>query len=342
MLAAAVRSLLPAPLAPRRSPSRRRAGYAFTDLGTCAEGSPLLPSALNDAGAMGGAAAGRTLEGAVRGFIVRGAQREPIGTAFGQPPVAALSASGLAAGAQGAALRELRAWASHRGVFGERWWPGAISGARGVNDAGTVVGNVLFDAGEFMLSRGFVLPADGPPRFLTPPMGGTSTAVGINNAGTVILNSSPLGAAPEATRAWCLQDGCYINLTNLGGRRVWAAAITARGRVVGHALRADGATHAFIWEEGESRDLGTWRDAQAEALAANDELTVVGRLTLRSGKRQAFRWTPARGLHLLAGVVDLPFGWTLHEAIAVNARGEVAGIGSRRGQRRGFLLRPLE
>ncbi|MBI5767691.1 MAG: hypothetical protein HZA93_07835 [Verrucomicrobia bacterium] len=331
----AARTLFPFAFASRADAAAGE--YSLTDLGEDDAGAALLPVAINDAGEI--CAAAHRAGGLVQGWLVRGAQREPAGTAMCHDPASCLSGNGHLAGTTGAALREVRAWASHLGAFGEKHWPGIASFAHGVNARGDVVGSALFDAGEFGLSRAFLRTAAGGAKFLTPPHGGTAYATAINDAGDVTVNSTPLGASRDDSRAWLLREDCYIALPGLGGRRAWAAAVTPRGRVTGRALTAGGATHAFWWDDGVTTDLGTLEGGASEALAANDQLTAVGRVLRPDGTRRAFRWTPDDGMKWLDTLVSLPRGWTLREAVGVNARGDIIGTAVRRGRARGFLLR---
>jgi probable HAF family extracellular repeat protein len=324
---------LPAAPAPR--------AYTISALGLHLDGSPLLPVALNDAGDIAVCTPGHAPSDAMRGFFLTGMLRVPAGVATGHQPVMCVSSSGLTAGASGAGPRELRAWASHVGVFGDDLWPDSISVARGINAQGLVVGNVLFDAGDFTLSRAFVLTPPGFAKFLVPPQGGTTFVTGINDAGDVIFNATPLGSAPEETHAWCLHQNSYIAITSLGGGRSWASAITPSGLIVGHALDEDGAIRAFLWADGETRDLGTYADCASEALGAHDQRTVVGRVIARDGGRRAFRWTPEDRLTLLEDLVDGRQGWELQEALSVNAAGRIVGTGRLHGQTRGFMLTPI-
>lgn len=333
-------SFPPFPVSDLQSAPAPRA-YRLSPLGSHIDGTPLLPVAINDAGDI----AVCTLVGSdvntSRGFCLTGTLRVPTGIATGQRPVNGLSSRGFTAGASGPSPRELRAWASHLGVFGEEIWPDSVSVARGVNARGTVVGNVLFDAGDFTLSRAFMLTPPGNAKFLVPPQGGTTFATGLNDAGDIVFNATPLGAPPAETHAWCLHEGYYLPITSLGGGRSWAAAITPAGYIVGHSLREDGSTHAFLWTEGRISDLGTNGYATSEALAANDHRTVVGRIGDPHGARRAFRWTPEDRLTLLDDLVEERGEWQLHEAVGINGNGHIVGTGTYRGQPRGWLLTPL-
>jgi probable HAF family extracellular repeat protein len=343
MMMTAVRSPVDSrsPFAVAEEPSASaRPLYVLSDLGLHTDGAPLLPVALNAEGEICAYAASPHPPGVIRGFCLTGALRVPAGVAFGQVPATCLSSNGFTAGAVGTAPKALRAWASHVGAFGESLWPDSVSVARGVNASGQIVGNVWFDAGEFSLSRAFVIPEVGPAKLLTPPQGGTTIATALNDAGDIAFNAAPLGAPAGETRAWCLRDHCYIAIASLGGGRAWANAITPGGRVVGHSITGDGQTHAFLWDEGSTLDLGSLPGATSEALAANDHGVVVGRFSDATAGRRALRWTMDTGLRLLEESVAAPHGWVLHEAIAINRHNWIVGIGSLHGQPRGFLLKP--
>ncbi len=322
------------------APTPARPLYILTDLGTHADGAPLLPVALNDRGDICACAASPYPSNAHRGFCLSGTLRVPAGIAFGQAPATCLSSNGFVAGAAGTAPLALRAWASSVGTFGESLWPDSVSVARGINASGLIVGNVLFDAGEFALSRAFVLPPVGPAKLLTPPQGGTTIATALNDAGDIAFNAAPLGAPAGETRAWCYREQSYVAIAGLGEGRTWANAITPHGRIAGHALTADGETHAFLWEEGHTRDLGTLPGAMSEALAANDHGVVVGRVSDAIAGRQAFRWTAETGLALLEDSVAAPHGWRLLEAVGINRHDWIVGVGTLHGQARGFVLKP--
>lgn len=314
--------------------------YRFADLGCHSDGSPFLPVAINDRDEIAVTAAGRYPLGVVRGFCISGALRTPAGLAFGQEPVTCLNHDGLGAGAVGTGPRALRAWAAPLGIFGEQLWPGSVSIARGLNRRGQIVGDVLFDAGDFTLSRAFLLTGPGLVRCLTPPSGGTTTAIAINDTGDVVFNARPLGASRHETQAWCLSEDRYLPIAGLGGGYAWATALTAGGRVAGRSFTAGGATHAFWWEDGATTDLGTLPGWTSEAIAANDQRTVVGRLLDARGQARAFHWSPEGGLAPLDDLVALPEGWQLHEARGINARGVIVGRGTWRGVPRGFILHP--
>ncbi len=324
------------PFVSRSAPSR----YQLTDLGAYLDGAPLLPVAINDAGDVCVTAQSHHPATLIRGFCLSGQLRVPAGTAFDHAPVTCLSGNGLMAGASGTAPLALRAWSSHLGTFGDRRWPGSPSVARGINVHGHLAGNVRFDSPEGALSRAFLFDGAGPVRLLTPPLGGTTIATGLNDAGDVVLNSAPLSGEPGQTSAWVYRHDAYIHLGSLGGARTWAHAIAPCGAVAGHSLTEERGSHAFLWHEGRMLDLGAPEDCMSQALALNDDRIVVGRVVDAQATRHAFRWCPVHGLTLLATLADLPVGWALHEALGVNAHGAIVGVGSIEGRPRGFVLTP--
>ncbi len=69
-----------------------------------------------------------------------------------------------------------------------------------------------------------------------------------------------------------------IDLGTLGGDESLAAAVNKAKVVVGGAMTAGGAWHAFLWQDGAMTDLGTLGGDAAEAhdLTESPDLTVVG------------------------------------------------------------------
>lgn len=314
--------------------------YRISDLGTDDDGSPLLPVAINDRGEICVSVASRRPPGVVRGYHLRPSARVACGIAFGEPPVTCLSNEGHTGGVVGTAPKALRAWASHLGPFGERFWPDSTSSVRGINGSGSITGNVMFDVGEFMFSRAFVCRDGRLAEFVLPPGGGTTFATGINDRGEVIFNASAIGDTGGEAQAWLLGDGSYHEIPGLGGRRTWASAISPCGFVVGHSVNGEGETGAFLWDKEETVDLGTVGHAMSHALGVNDRRTVVGRIVSAFSPSEAFVWTPEHGMALLKDQVELPAWWTMRQAVGVNRAGHIIGTGTMDGAPRGFVLRP--
>src|SRR5690349_10949712 len=85
----------------------------------------------------------------------------------------------------------------------------------------------------------------------------------------------------------------FLDLGTLGGAESTAYGINDAGQVVGGALLADGAEHAFLWtRELRMVDLGTLGGRNSVATGINNRGQVVGRAQLASGDFHAFLWTP--------------------------------------------------
>jgi len=99
-----------------------------------------------------------------------------------------------------------------------------------------------------------------------------------------------------------------------------ALAINSRDQVVGWVQRG-AEQHAFLWERGALRDLGTVSGASTMATGINDSGVVTGwgATSPTSGVSIIFRWDGE--MHPLG----CPAG-TIHcEATAINARGDIVG-----------------
>jgi probable HAF family extracellular repeat protein len=125
-----------------------------------------------------------------------------------------------------------------------------------------------------------------------------------------------------------------------------AVAINSRGQVTGSSNTASGVIHAFIWEAGTMRDLGTLGGAASvagpsgqsdlvpasQSLSAdwvsglvpghrmiNDAGQIAGTSLTAAGETHALLWEAGtmRDLGTTSG--------TFSEAVAINASGRVAG-----------------
>jgi probable HAF family extracellular repeat protein len=127
-----------------------------------------------------------------------------------------------------------------------------------------------------------------------------SECVAINDRGQVVCNAwvgddGPLGVSPpRVSTAFVWQNGKSIKLT-LGGKqsgvgheytsRGQAGAINEQGQVVGWAETKKGDQHAFLWENGKMRDLGTLGGEESEAVAVNDRGQVIGVADTKTERR---------------------------------------------------------
>jgi probable HAF family extracellular repeat protein len=153
-----------------------------------------------------------------------------------------------------------------------------------------------------------------------------SGAIAINENGDIVGASGPcasigLGVGKHAV-LW--KEGSPIDLGNLGGvTNNIAFGLNNRGQVVGISdLLGDNVAHAFLWEGGAMKDLGTLRpdDTLALAGAINDTGEVVG-----------FSCGPVdcRGFHWQGGVMTdlnsvVDSTLLITQGADINSRGEIA------------------
>jgi probable HAF family extracellular repeat protein len=165
-------------------------------------------------------------------------------------------------------------------------------------------------------------------------LGGTSRANAINAAGQVVGQSEIPRVnlhedEPTKIHAFLWENGVMTDLGTVGhSQESRANDINASGQVVGGS-----GGHAFLWEKGVMTDLDTLGCAGCnEAYGINDAGQVVGALRVplpapRNGwDSHAFLWE--NGV-----VTDLgTLGGSYSVATAINAAGQVVGVGSIPGQ----------
>lgn len=249
-------------------------------------------------------------------------------------------------------------------VFGEGEIPtlDALPGdARGINDAGQVVGIV----GEWYAPphevadwRAF-LYSDGVMTFLPTLGGDDSAAVGINESGQIVGWARTTGDPYHAT-LWS-GDG-VTDLGTLGeGDFSIAMAINESGQIAGGSYIVPGGLlnrlHAFLYYEELLRDLGTIGDWWSWGNDINDEGLVVGNLSNDDGNPVgAFVWDDQDGDWEGEGdpceMVDLDTliryepnkpKWSLRSAEGINNLGQIVGYGvsPSSGDLHAYLLDPV-
>jgi probable HAF family extracellular repeat protein len=272
-----------------------------------------------------------------------------------------------------------RAFLFSQGSMTELGTLGGESVARGINNAGQVVGECS-EGGAFLYQ-------DGCMRGLGAQVGGyRSYAVAINGAGQVVgysLEMEPdiytyswqyrngtvirvsTGAYTEVTDinevgdvvGDCLYDGPRAFMWNAGtmtilgrlGRGAWASAVNDNGQVVGSSTTEDWAECACLWADGDvsnlgslasSSDYGTW----SRAWDVNNLCQIVGESytgDVGPNEYHAVLWEDGAIVDLNT-VIDPASGWTLQRARANNDNGQIVGWGiSPSGLSHSFLLNPI-
>jgi probable HAF family extracellular repeat protein len=204
---------------------------------------------------------------------------------------------------------------------------GYYSDARGISDAGQVVGISATDIAQ----HAFLTGPNGVGMTDLGTVGGDfSYAYGINNAGQVVGASSPDNIGLHAFITG--PDG--VGMTDLGTLTEHhyseARGINDARQVVGISGTDNSPQHAFITGPNGvgMTDLGTLGGVESRAYGINDMGQVVGEYVTANGQHHAFI-TGLNGVGMvdLASLVHLPTGFTNFRATAINNHGQLAAVG---------------
>lgn len=217
--------------------------------------------------------------------------------------------------------------------------PAGTGVARAINDSGVVVGvsgNRAFRATDEGISD--LGSLDG----LTNT---TARAVAINQHGDAVGNSRNDANVTRAT-LW-RANGSILNLGYLApGQLSWAFDVNGSRQVVGSAIVSGSTYHAFFWEDGVLRDLGTLPSLPAavhsEALGINADGWAVGYVgsiygNVTFGTAAAVLWIDGQ-IYDLNDLLPEDSGWQLLSAQDINSHGDIVGFGRFQGVTSAFLL----
>jgi len=218
--------------------------------------------------------------------------------------------------------------------------------ARGINNAGEVVGTSHYSHGAFLYSDGVMTDLG---RF-----GGTpdySNAYGINDFTQVVGHISY--TAEDAARGVLWEDNnTMTDLGDLPGdpEETRAYDINNLGQVVGNSgVPSATIGRAFLWENDVMTDLGviTGTDSSV-AEGINDSGLVVGTShnydPVTNQDHRAYLWDSVNGMQDLNDMLDSSgAGWTLKGCRDISNAGHIVGWGVNPdgSQQRAFLLTPI-
>lgn len=209
----------------------------------------------------------------------------------------------------------------------------------GINSRGQIVGRAgvgptqKTDADHAFLSIGGKMTDLGT----LPDYTGGSCAFSINDSGQIVGCSSKeedYDNFPKDTRAFLYDKGVMTGLGTLGGDYSKAVVINNSGLIAGISTTATGETHAFLYEDGKMRDLGSYKDFRYfEVNGMNESGELVGSMSADVNDNDPHAFYYKNGAFHDLGT----FGGASSIAHAVNNAGDIAGEYSLKGKSHAFL-----
>jgi len=211
-----------------------------------------------------------------------------------------------------------------------------------VNNIGIVIGdcwneNVEVDVAVYWY-RGQIFPL--------PPLneGDFSLPHGINDWGQIVGQSGPDWEYNHAVLWRLFPKPSVMDLGTLGGDSSSSYAINNCGQIVGLAQTATGDWHPALWDRDGITDLENFGDDSiGVAFAINNCGQIVGLSGVDWSDmttHHALLWEKGQMVNLETQIPGNS-GWVLQEALGINDRGQISGIGLHNGETRAFLLTPI-
>jgi|HubBroStandDraft_4_1064222.scaffolds.fasta_scaffold00555_10 probable HAF family extracellular repeat protein len=173
-------------------------------------------------------------------------------------------------------------------------------------------------------------------------LGGTITLPNmLNNRGQIVGQSNLAGDVTFHPFLW--DKGALTDLGTLGGDTGTTNTINDAGEVIGKAdLPGSQTHHGFLWKEGMMTDLGTvGTDACSNAWNMNLKEQVVGNSSDCVTPLHGFLWENGGPMVDVNTLISPPSDFLVNNALAINDRGEIAGVGVfRTGEGHAYVLIP--
>lgn len=275
------------------------------------------PGAINRAGSLVGQASGEA-------FLWEGGATVGLG-GMGGSAAFGISNNGLITGAADRPDGSIHAFLFD-GSLRDIGQLGVASSGAGVNRAGQVAGTYVDEAGEnhaFLYSGGVM-------RDIGNLGANSARATAISERGEVV-GSSFLEGFTSLQAFFYYRSGNISSIAalgTLGGPSSWANAINNNLQIAGASYIDDDTLHAFLYEQGVMRDIGSLGGAFTEARGINDVGWVVGYSTYADDVpgidfSSAFLYRDGAMFDLNL-IVERPGLWSILDAYDINEAGQIA------------------
>lgn len=202
----------------------------------------------------------------------------------------------------------------------------------GLNDATHTVGNYLTYVPERDFFRRGSYLSTGATYVDLGTLGASFEPAAINNRDHVAGTARDINSG--AATAFLYAGGSVRQIPSLGGHATVAKAINGAGQVAGYASLGTWDYHAFVYQDGVTRDLGTPAGAglASGAFDINEQGQVVGEWVDRERHKRAFLYTDGT-------MQDLgTLGGNAARATGISNAGHVIGLSENAaGAMRSFL-----
>ena len=203
----------------------------------------------------------------------------------------------------------------------------ALRGARGINNAGAVVGEIPGPNGT-VGPAGVFYPRGTQSVSLGVPAGGRGAyGTAINERGTVVGNSS--ASSGLLAFIWTGNAGMRELNTPLGMVSAEAAGVNAQDDVVGSVLGGDGIRRAAVWSGGAGMPtLVSGAGAYTVGYNLNDIGQVVGVTGESTDSTKAFLWSRSGGLVMVDSLLASGSTLGVLSVRDITAEGVMVGRGT--------------